>query len=138
MHCWHSNLSLLWVQLHVSELPEVLDASHASAQLKRLLLHNTGQDSLGEAGEAPMSEVLQSCCGCSALPWLVAAAISSCTVSPLSCWLRKWSPASERHATTSLAGWTCHCMYGHGQMVARCTCQYGRYVATLRSQRSFL
>ncbi|CAL5223814.1 g6385 [Coccomyxa viridis] len=66
-------------QLQVNELPEVLDASHASMQLKRLLLHSTGQDSLSEAGEAPMCEILQSCCACSMLPWLVAAAISSCT-----------------------------------------------------------
>ncbi len=75
------------MQLQVNELPEVLDASHASTQLKRLLLHNTGQDSLSEAGEAPMREILQSCCSCSMLPWLVAAAISSCTVSRLSFWL---------------------------------------------------
>ena len=75
--------NVLRVQLQVNELPEVLDAAHASAQLKRLLLHNTGQDSVAEAGEAPMREVLQGCCRDSVLPWLVAAAISSCTVSLL-------------------------------------------------------
>ena len=69
----------------MSELPEVLDAAHASMQLKRLLLHNTGQDSAAEAGEAPLCEVLQGCCRDSMLPWLVAAAISSCTVSLLAC-----------------------------------------------------
>lgn len=82
MYRWPFDFRFLLVQLQVNELPEVLDASHASMQLKRLLLHSTGQDSLSEAGEAPMCEILQSCCACSMLPWLVAAAISSCTVSP--------------------------------------------------------
>ncbi len=72
---------MLCLQLNANELPDVIDASFASTQLKRLLLHNAGQDSTAELGEAPMCEVLEHCCQGSMLPWLVAAAITSCTVS---------------------------------------------------------
>ena len=68
------------MQMNASDLPDTLDAAHASRQLKRLLLHGGGVDASPEQEEAPIAQVLEACCEDSILPWLVAAAISSCTV----------------------------------------------------------
>lgn len=67
--------------MNTSELPETLDAEHASVQLKRLLLYQAGQGAAGDLEDAPMADVLEACCRDSVMPWLLAAAISTCTVS---------------------------------------------------------
>ena len=68
------------MQMNAGDLPDTLDAAQASRQLKRLLLHGAGVDASPEQEEAPIAEVLEACCKDSILPWLVAAAISSCAV----------------------------------------------------------
>ena len=78
--------------MNVSDLPETLDAEHASRQLKRLLLYQAGQHPTAELENAPMTEVLDGCCKDSVMPWLLAAAISACTVSLVS-----WPLSSEKH-----------------------------------------
>lgn len=67
--------------MNASDLPETLDAEHASRQLKHLLLQQAGQLSTAELEDSPMTEVLDACCKDSIMPWLLAAAISACTVS---------------------------------------------------------
>ena len=87
-----------------SELPDFFDGQHACALARRLLLLHSDEgapQTLSDPDAAPMHDVLRACCAHSSLPWLLAAAISQCTVRPRPGSVRVWHECSA-HASASM------------------------------------